>query len=249
MGHSQGGGVAWAVAEALAVANQHDDDRFEDLAAGYKGSIPGSPTTKIFDSFPSFIVPPVALAAKSIFPSFQLSDWLTPLGVARMELAKQIEAGVGALQILLLSPQNDIVRPDYKNATWYADIFSTLGDAGHTKFKGPMLVLQEMVDIWIPYNVTLHTVNGLATKFQHQGLDLEFLVAPDVGRVPMLDATRHIWLQWIQDRLEDKPLKKKGVFTTKLTSLLSSEHYVHNKTWFPLWTGLPQYSYEVALPV
>ncbi|KAM5345671.1 hypothetical protein ACJ41O_011532 [Fusarium nematophilum] len=150
MGHSQGGGVAWAVAEALA----KEQDEFEDLSSGYKGSIAASPTTKVFSGPAPFILPSVGQMLQSIFPTFRLEDWLTPLGVARTKLEREIQGGVGVFQQLFLGA--DVFKPEY-NETWYVDAFSKLGDAGRKDFKGPLLVVQGTEDSYVPYDVTRET--------------------------------------------------------------------------------------------
>lgn len=70
MGHSQGGGVAWAVAEALTVRK----DEFADLVPGYKGTIAASPTTDVFSGPSPFMLQTVGLILRSIVPSFQLDE-------------------------------------------------------------------------------------------------------------------------------------------------------------------------------
>ncbi|KAH7144195.1 Alpha/Beta hydrolase protein [Dactylonectria estremocensis] len=241
MGHSQGGGVAWAVAEALAA----EEAEFTDLVAGYKGSIAASPSTDVFSGPSGFMLPTVAVMLHSIFPSFQLSDWLTPLGVARTKLVKEVEGSTGVFQQLYLT-SNDIYKTNYRD-TWYVDAFSKLADAGRKDFKGPLLVLQGTKDAYVPYNTTSKSVEETWEHFPDN--DLEFLVASGVGHVPVLDATRHIWLQWIEDRLAGEPMAKKGNVRTDLESFMPIEQYLSTVNAFPLWVGLPNYSYLVPLSV
>ncbi|KAF5008713.1 hypothetical protein FDECE_5021 [Fusarium decemcellulare] len=239
MGHSQGGGVSWSAAEVLA----KEKDEFADLSSGYRGAIAGSPTTRIFNSLPEFVVPPVAIGLQSIFPSFRLEDWLTPLGVARTKLAKEIDAGIAVFAQFYMNG-DDVVKADF-NETWYVDAFSKLGDAGRKDFKGPLLVLQGTEDVSISYNVTAKTVEDTWKLYPDH--DLEFLVASGVGHMPILDATRHLWLQWIEERLGGKPLAKKGNVRTDLESFLPIKQYLGAINSYLQWSGLPQYSYQVPL--
>lgn len=242
MGHSQGGGVAWAIAEALA----EEKDEFADLLPGYKGAIAASPTTDVFGSPErSFLAAVVGQMLHSIFPTFGLGQWLTPLGVARVKLAKDLELGVGPIVELLLSG-NDILRPDW-NETWFADTFSRLCNAGHKDFEGPLLVLQGTDDHYVPYSITTKTVEE--TWSRHPDHDLEYVVAQGVGHVPDLHATKSIWLRWIDDRLAGKPLNKRGSARTDLESLLPIEQYLSYDNTFQAWAGLPQYQYQVPLAV
>lgn len=240
MGHSQGGGVAWAIAEALA-----NEGEFGDLIHGYKGSIAASPSTDVFGGPSAYMATTVALSLKSIFPSFQLGDWLTPLGVARTNLLREVEAGVGVLMQLHLI-RDDIVKPDY-NETWYAKAFAKLGSAGRKDFIGPLLVLQGTEDEYIPYEVTSKSVEETSRMYPDR--DVEFLVASGVGHVPVLGATKHLWLQWIEDRLKGKPVERKGSVRTDLESFLPIKQYLGTVNSLPLWAGLPEYMYEVPLSV
>jgi pimeloyl-ACP methyl ester carboxylesterase len=244
MGHSQGGGVAWALAEALA----READEFADLVAGYKGSVAASPTTRVFGSpkaIMGFLRAAVGLGLDSVFPTFRLEDWLSPLGTARVELAREIGGGIGVIQQLLLTRNDTLAEND--DRTWYADAFSRLCEAGRRDFAGPLLVLQGADDAFVPYAVTAETVEETARSYP--GRDLEFLVVAGVGHVPVLDATRHIWLGWIADRLDGRPVERKGSVRTDVGSFLPVEQYLRVRNNVPLWAGLPEYSYQVVLGV
>ncbi|CAH0031652.1 unnamed protein product [Clonostachys rhizophaga] len=241
MGHSEGGGVAWAVAEVL----HYEESEFADLITGYKGVVAASPTTRVLTGPGYFMAPTVAQMLKSIFPSFEFSDWMTPIGVARLNLIKEIQGGIGVFtQVLANSTEN--VKTDFKE-TWYVDAFSKLGDAGHKDFKGPILVLQGTADTYVPYDVTLATVEEAWTNYPNN--DLNLLAASGVGHVPILRATRQFWQKWIDERIEGKPLPQKGGVRTDVAPLRQDEQYTKIINSFPLWAGLPQFGYEVVLPV
>jgi pimeloyl-ACP methyl ester carboxylesterase len=241
IGHSQGGSAAWAVAETLALQK----NKFKNVSAGYRGAIPVSPGTNLTQTPTGFIFPVVATGLKSVFPSFKLEDWLTPLGVARVSLSKDVGAGVGFIQRLVLS-SNELVREDY-DKSWYAVAFAKLIDLGGKDFKGPVLVIQGTTDPYVAYNGTIEAVEKTWETFPHH--DLELLEVNEVGHVPALSATQHYWLQWIQDRLEEKPLEKKGPVKTTLKSFLPSEQYKRTINSYVQWAGLSEYSYQVILPV
>jgi hypothetical protein len=52
----------------------------------------------------------------------------------------------------------------------------------------------------VAYDITAGTVAGTCAEFPDN--ELEFLVANGTGHVPVLSATKHIWLRWIEDRFE-----------------------------------------------
>lgn len=247
IGHSQGGGVAWGVAEVLEEAD--DKTEFGDLAAGYRGTVAGSPTTQVFTGWPSLIAPFVSQGLASVFPPFRLSDWFTPAGAARVELFREIEGGIAASQQLFLGEGFAQGLKEGWNATWYVEAYSRLANAGRKPFRGPMLVVQGTEDVYVPYDVTNATVAATCTAYPDS--ELEFLVVNGTGHVPTLDATRPIWLDWVQDRLEGKPAatEGEGCKRTELNSFLPAEQYLKVGNAFPQWAGAPEYSYQVPLGV
>ncbi|KAI1379685.1 putative secretory lipase [Hypoxylon crocopeplum] len=240
MGHSQGGGVAWGVAEVLAAEG---DSEFRGLGKGYLGAIAGSPTTDVFSGLPEFILPWVSMVLRGIFPDFEMSNWLTPLGIARTQLLKELEGGIGVSTQFFLSG-DQIIHEDYNN-TWYADAYGKIANVGRKAFKGPLLVIQGTQDSYIPYDVTTATVQG--TCDIDSGRDLEYLVVNGTAHVPTLDATRQIWLKWIEDRFEGRAVEKSGCVRTDLASFLPLGRYQSVGNSFPQFAGLPQYNYQVPL--
>ncbi|OTA54663.1 putative secretory lipase [Hypoxylon sp. EC38] len=240
MGHSQGGGIAWGIAEVLAAKG---DGEFKDLAKGYLGSIAGSPTTDLFSSALEVVFPWVGIALRGIFPDFELGDWMTPLGIARTQLLKEVEGGIGVSQQLFLSG-DEVIREDY-DKTWYADAYAKIANAGRKPFKGPLLVIQGTEDQYISYKVTSTTVRDTCEAVPDG--DLEYLVVNGTGHVPALDATRQAWLKWIEDRFEGRALEKSGCARTDLESFLPIDRYKIVGNSFPQFAGLPEYSYEVPL--
>ena len=240
MGHSQGGGVAWGTAELL----QSAQDEFADLVKGYRGTVAFAPTTDLFNGISEFILPGVGLAVDSIFPDFELSNWLTPLGVARAKLLSQIEGTVAVLQ-QLVSTGEEIIRPDYKDVSWHAAAYEKLSNAGNKDFKGPLLVIQGTEDVYVSHNVTEKTADNTAELFPDN--DLEFITLPGVGHTPSLDATRSLWIKWIADRFEKKPVKKSGFVKRELESFLPIEQYLKSGTSFMLWSGKPEWTHELPL--
>lgn len=246
MGHSQGGGVAWAVAEALAEeAPGADAAPLVHLARGYRGAVAGSPTTTALKGSPVFSPPFVGAGIGSVFREFSPSDWLTPLGGARTALFRQLEGGISAAFQLFNLPEG-LVRPDW-NTTWYFDAYERLANAGRKPFRGPLLVLTGDEDPFVSYELTAATFRDTCEIFP--GGDLELAVAIGIGHVPSLDATRQLWLGWIEDRLAGRPLPSKGCVKTNLESFLPIKHYLKSGNAFPQWAGSPEYSYETPLGV
>lgn len=240
MGHSQGGGVAWGVAEALA----DEDGDFSDLIEGYRGTIAGSPTTDTFTGLPQFILSFVGMILDSIFPEFKLSDWLTPLGLARVEVFKEIEATFTVGQQLLLNEDEKVIVDDWEESP-YVEAYGKLANAGSKNFRGPLLVIQGTVDMYVPYNVTSTTVQETCKLYPTN--DLEYIIVNGTGHVPALDATRRTWMKWIEDRFEGKPVKRGGCVETTVEGFLPMERYLTAGNSFLQWAGAPELSYLTPL--
>jgi len=245
MGHSQGGGVAWGVAEVLEEAQEE----FRDLTSGYRGTVAGSPSTDVFSGQLSFIAPFVGLGLASVFPSFRLADWFTPAGAARMELFQELEGGIGVAQQLFVGDGTVQILKEGWNATWYVEAYGKLANAGRRPFRGPMLVLQGTEDFYVPYSVTNASVAATCNMYPES--ELELLSVNGTGHVPTLDATRQIWMNWIQARFEGKPAaaaaKKRGCQRKELRSFLPVRQYLKVGNSFSQWAGALEYSYQVPL--
>lgn len=121
MGHSQGGGAAWGAAQILA----------KNPVQGYLGTIAGSPTTTIRPNNSTLSNPAsvgsllvrVGQGVSSVFPSFQLSDWLNDKGLRSEQLLQGLQ-GCQSVALELLS-QADLVKPGW-NSSWYFDAFDNL---------------------------------------------------------------------------------------------------------------------------
>ncbi|KAH9892977.1 alpha/beta-hydrolase [Xylariomycetidae sp. FL2044] len=243
VGHSQGGGVAWGVAEALVDDGDGEDDfEFADLRDGYLGTVAGSPTTDAMSGVPEFILPWVSMFLKGIFPTFEQDDWITPLAIARTQLLREIEGSISASEQLFFT---DVIIQDGYNATWYVDAYSRLANAGRKPTRGPLLVVQGTADVYVPYDVTTATVRDTCASFPES--DLEYVTVNGTGHVPTLDATRQVWLRWIEERFRRDPVTKTGCFDSPVDSFLPIERYQAAGNAFLQWAGADEFSYETPL--
>lgn len=239
MGHSQGGVVGWSLSEILA----RNDSGFEDVAKHHLGTVLAAPPTNfsLVSRSPQIFLPWIGKDLDQIYPEFNLSDWLTPLGVARTKLLNQVE-GSQMVTTYMFQPQEAIVQPDWAE-TWAAEWFAQLSNVGGRPFKGPMLVLQGTEDPAVVYNVTLNTVEETCKT---QKGDLEFLAVPGAGHFPVIDAARQTWLDWIEDRFEGLDVAKQGCgVRSELESFLPVENYQVIPNSFPQWAGDAKWTYEL----
>jgi len=240
VGHSQGGGVTWAVAEAL----HAEAGAFADLLPGYRGAVAGSPTTDATAGLKAFTAPLAGIGMDSLLPGFQLSRWLTPLGLARAKLLQEIEGGISATALLFATGEK-VIRDDFDEDAY--DAYAKLSNIGGRAIAGPLLVLQGTEDVYVSANVTVaayhKTCDGERVRPRP---DIQLTVVNGTGHVPTMFATRALWMQWVEDRFRGAQVEK-GCVRTDLESFLPIGNYL--KTWnsFPQWAGAPEYTYETPL--
>lgn len=230
MGHSQGGGAAWGASTVLA-GNGSD---VEELRKGYLGTVAGSPWTSFGTSLRfqqtktgmNSIVGRIATGAKSIFPSFSLSEWMTEKGVRVVELMQDLHGCQSVAQELLSS--DDLVRDDW-DQSWYADALDKLTTVIGKPFAGPMLVIQGTDDA--PVNVTGVNAAVDATCEANPGEDLELVEFDGVGHTAVMFSGQQTWLNWIADRFEGKETPK-GCQRSRYAPVRDVSNYLKDRNWF-----------------
>ncbi|KAE8139265.1 putative secretory lipase [Aspergillus pseudotamarii] len=236
MGHSQGGAVAWGLSEILG----RKDPKFEDVTKGYRGAVLAAPPTDALSlTSPGFLAW-IAKDLDHIYPSFNLSDWFTPLGTSRIQLLNQVE-GSQMVTFAMFHPEELILQPDW-HETWYTQAFEQLANPGKRPFQGPLLLIQGTADLTVPYNTTKATVQETCEIYPG---DLELLAVPQGSHFSAINAAKQTWLRWIEDRFEQRPVARRGYVESQLDSFLPLEHYQALPNSFPLWAGDSQWSYEL----
>ncbi|KAF9882741.1 hypothetical protein FE257_005332 [Aspergillus nanangensis] len=236
MGHSQGGAVAWGLTEILG----RNESTFGDVMKGYRGAVIVAPPTDAFAVSSGGFLAWIAKNLDQIYPSFNLSDWFTPLGVDKIKLLNQVE-GSQMVTFAMFGPEAPTVQPDW-NETWYAKSFEQLANPGNRPFAGPVLVVQGTADPTVAYNTTKNTVEKTCRRYPG---DMELLAVPKGSHFAAINAAKQSWLQWIENRFEYLPVAKRGCVQSQLDSFLPVDHYQKLPNSFPLWAGKSQWSYEL----
>ncbi|KAK3072763.1 hypothetical protein LTR53_006225 [Teratosphaeriaceae sp. CCFEE 6253] len=195
-GQSQGGGVAWSAAQ-----RQH-----KRPVDGYLGTMTASPFTDVLAAIEADAVPQnnarvagIAQGLNTVLPEFRLSDWLTPVGVARWNLVHEIFAcGITGGQLSAAEGGKLQILQDGWNASWSAQWYTKAVKNGGQPFAGPMLVLQGTEDPNANEPVTSKSVNETCALFPAS--QLEYIRYENITHVPVLYAGYHTWLDWIHDR-------------------------------------------------
>lgn len=137
IGHSQGGGAAWAIAQKAAAGP----------IPGYLEAIAISPYTNFLIE-ESVFGPRVAAAISGViaayFPDFDPRDILTSEGEKRVSLMFQTDADVAAS--IALFHDVDIVKSDWRE-NQYIQKFANLTDNGGKPIQGPLLLIHDKADV------------------------------------------------------------------------------------------------------
>ena len=194
MGHSQGGGAAWAFAQRQASRPQR----------GYLGTVAASPVTELIqyaNNLPSsppfkFAFSAIPAAMESIYPGFSIDDWLTAEGVQKLNLYKALN-GCQSTALEIYSDAGNLLKPGFAYNPYFR-AFASEASNGRKPIDGPMLVLQGSADPIVDGNITNIAVYQTCNLFPTSSIQYETF--DDTSHVPALYSGQQIWTRWIEDR-------------------------------------------------
>lgn len=199
-GQSQGGAVAWAGAHRQAT----------NPVEGYLGTFAASPFPVPFEAIAAEDaaqvngrVLAIAQGMSSVYPGFQLSEWLTDAAIARLHLIEEINACGPASGVLFGAEEGEVqILKDGWNSTesalWYNDVSTMDGKP----FASPMLVIQGTED-GNAYEPSV-TASVKRTCAANPGSELQYIKMENITHVPVLYAGQHTFMDWIYDRFAGK---------------------------------------------
>lgn len=214
MGHSQGGGAAWATANR----------QFTTPVEGYLGTVAGSPVSDNYELIKAAggntLPPRIAPGISSIFPCFNHSEWFEPEGIKKLDLLEEL-SGCNSINSLLFPQPEGLVKPDW-NETWYLRAYSDISGPSRKPISGPMLVVQGTGDQAVPADVVLKGVNETCEMYPES--QIHYASFDGASHVPVLNAAQQVWLQWIADRFMGKEVES-GCTAEHLRPLRRSKSY------------------------
>ena len=225
VGHSQGGGAAWAAAQRQAL----------QPVDGYLGSIAASPITNVIDILETggkytsdLIGTLMANGLSSIFPSFDPCLILTPAGLEFSRLLRQVQGCIPVFnQLFSQFSQMDLFKVDWLD-NFYIKAFQNLTINGGRPTAGPMLVLHGEADTVIAINATTTAVTE--TCEGHPNSQLEYMTFAEVSHDSILQASQRKYLKWIEDRFAGIPLH--GCRRGKFSSARPYQYYQTDQNWY-----------------
>ena len=219
VGHSQGGGSAWACAQRQAIEPVH----------GYLGAVAVSPLTRVLEEVnPILSVLGLAItpAISAAFSDFNPEDILTIEGKQDLDLVFKIGAcSSSSLSFLLGAP---LLKPGWSENA-YVQKFQQLTANGGKKIQGPLLVIHGETDANLIVNATTEAVHRTMELFPSS--QLEYIRLPGVSHAPALPASQRLWMDWIAERfanISPKPYYQNA----ELVSARPIASYQRELNWF-----------------
>lgn len=220
LGHSQGGGAAWAAAQRQAV----------QPVDGYLGAIAASPVTNLLN-FPDgesdlgLVVMYVLYSLQNLYPNFDYHDILTPQAARRWELFLQLGAGNGvSLSIFLGIP---LLQPNWRQNEFMRDFIARTANGGKS-IAGPLLVIQGLADTTVNASTTIHAVQDTCDRYPQS--QLQFQTWNGVTHNPIMYAGQQVWLQWIEDRFAGRQVSARCEGGSH-SPLLTPQRYASDANW------------------
>lgn len=239
-GHSEGGGVAWAVGERQAF----------DPVPGFLGTIAAAP--------PPFPISNTAPVGTSVFTAFlsltishlyglNLSSIFNPVALQALQFVQTIggcnDAGYAAFA-------NLTADEIYSNTSWplsqaavdWATEYSVSGAA----LGGPMLIIQGSADTVVGTEGSALGFNNTCAA-QGNNVSIEYVSVIGQDHNPSMYASQRLWLQWIEDRFNGV-VTEPGCTLSNLTSAFANvqlpERFLveYEKPWITIFssTFLPE---------
>ncbi|KAL8947669.1 MAG: hypothetical protein Q9222_006076 [Ikaeria aurantiellina] len=241
IGHSQGGGAAWAAAQRQAV----------EPVEGYLGAVAASPVTDLLRYPPEGPLFPMMMtfvfhAVRSLNSDFDYRDVLTEAAAKRWDLYLQLKAGVGVGFALLLAGGIDLLKPHWAENSYLRN-FVTRTSNGGKAISGPLLVLQGLADVNIDAETTAQAVRSTRRAFPES--QLEYQTWEGVTHSGTMFVAQRVWLQWIEDRFAERPVvvntNEGQEAEIRHTALLPQAQYQQDTNWI---VQEASQMYELAMP-
>ena len=196
MGHSEGGGAAWAFAEKIA----------KEPMIGHLGTIALSPFTRLLDlPLDEPIIPAILLFLapnlETNYGPFAPEDIFTPKGIQSLQDLTQLH-GCTTIIYQLVGP--DLLKPGWQNNSSVQKYQSVAANGGK-EVGGPFLVIQGGADPIIHPPTVEAAINNTAQKFPNAQIELHLLA--NVTHTPVMYAGLPIYLEWINDRFAGETAK------------------------------------------
>ncbi|KAF7874632.1 uncharacterized protein EAF02_008609 [Botrytis sinoallii] len=185
IGHSQGGGAFWAIA-------QHNS---KENMEGYLGGVAIILTTDIrsnFDPIGAVVWAGMMVGLKNVFPKFQYPAVFTEEGLAAVNTYREVEGGgaVGMGLFLPLALEGILLRHGWRENEWVIK-YNDLIMSGGKGIGGTLLVIHGEKDPLIDFTLTEKAVHDIAMKYPDS--ELEFIRLPTTHDSAITESQWYGW--------------------------------------------------------
>lgn len=209
MGHSEGGGAAWAFAQRQA----------QIPVSGYRGTVALAPVTNIVDQLSASLANPqdptlaitqniqllVISSVSATFPEAYNFTGASDLGRQRWEVLEKV-GGCLPTQSLLFSdiiPLTKVGRANWTENPWVR-AWGEIASNGGKKFGGPLLVLAAEGDTTVPVRFIEDAVDETCQEAVLGEESLELVTFERLEHFPLIQGAKGTWRRWIEERLADE---------------------------------------------
>ncbi len=198
-GHSQGGMAAWGVAERESGLRDRDylgavsvagAARPEELLT-HLGDTPGV----------GFYLAFMAYGIHARFPSFAVTDMLTPVAMQRYPAAAADGCWYHGFALYADLTSTAMLKPGWNRNPWARRYFKE-NELGESAVAGPLLVIAGEADLTVPIEGARQTVERACSSGSSQ---LSFRSYPGFDHDPSMVATVTDQLEWIGARFAGTP--------------------------------------------
>lgn len=221
IGHSQGGGAAWATSQRQAVTP----------VSGFLGAVAVSPVTDAFQELEpvrSMLITTLCPGIADTFPDIDLGVMLTTEGQRRLATVQGLNAGV-ACGLALLSDCN-LLKPEseWQQHPRIQEYRERIVNGGK-EICGPLLVIHGDSDPRLSSKLSMAAARKTVELYPASSIDS--IVLPQVSHAPALTAGQRIWMDWIADRFAGHAVDA-GHRETKVTPARPAHSYLPEQNWF-----------------
>ena len=224
IGHSQGGGAAWAVAQKAASTS----------IPGYLGAIAISPYTNMLEmdnEVTKFLTAAMCPGLASAFPDFNPQDLLTAEGQKCLDTIHRMSMGTNTA-FAYLSGSADLLKPGWRDNS-HVKRYMTLTSNGGKAIKGPLLITHGKSDPLLTIDAVENAVKKtVELDPSSSSTQIEFAVLPDVTHVSALPASQRLWMDWIGDRFAGRAVVGDRLRKYEMVCARPAESRLGNPNWY-----------------
>ena len=221
IGHSQGGGAAWATAQR----------QVGRPVAGYLGAVALAPLTNMLEqptsAFRELIGVAAAPGIQSVYPEFRPETILTEDTQRRLDIMQNTQGQLASF--ILLMQGTELMKKGWTENP-HVQTYASLGSQGGKQIAGPLLVVHGEADDRLNVDSTTKAVERTIERFPES--EIEYVIAPGVSHTAAIPATQRQWMDWIADRFAGRKINHGFQQTTKLSPSRPTAHYQGEQNWY-----------------